>query len=145
MRNEMEYKTESHLSRHVRGIWIGNLRVVESGSRHRRVATIIHNDRKVTMIRQLIRSFLKMMYILTQEEMDRLVPKEELEKADKALGWARERLAPRCSRNESVDGAPYYYCDDCPLSDIGSKKKIPDRPENDISRVICKHRRSYSK
>jgi len=86
-----------------------------------------------------------MKYILTQEEIDKMVPKKDLDKARKALDWMLNIFVSRCPHNPNPPpGHPYGYCSECPISDIREPTQIPI-PEDGISRTICTRRRRYGK
>lgn len=89
-----------------------------------------------------------MMFTLTQEEMDSLVPRSDLERAEKALDWMRQNFVPKCQHNPSPAPGekPYYYCVECPLSDVGSGHLVQrPRPDREISKVMCPLLRGYPK
>jgi hypothetical protein len=71
-----------------------------------------------------------MLYVLTQEELDNLVPKKDLDAANAGLEWMRNKFIPMCRR-----------------SDIGGDAKTEkERPPSDISSAICPNkRRRYGK
>lgn len=62
-----------------------------------------------------------MEYLLTKQEFENLVPKEEIERRDRALNTAREKLL-EIARFDCVhdrDGKNHLgYCDMCPCSGI---------------------------
>ena len=100
------------------------------------------------MLRRLIRSILKMMYTLTQEELDNLVPKSELERLEKAMDWMRNTFVQRCPYNSCPPpGRLYTYCSMCPVSDIGPEDELHQipKPTREISKAICHLQRNYSK
>lgn len=90
-----------------------------------------------------------MMYVLTQEELDKLVPKKELDAANAGLDWIRNNFASKCPHNPSPPpGRLYDYCSECPLSHIGMRHQPPEqrpRPPREISKAICPLRREYPK
>jgi hypothetical protein len=95
-----------------------------------------------------------MLYVLTQEELDNLVPKKDLDAANAGLEWMRNKFIPMCRRNpihkgstSRQSGNTYWYCCGCPVSDIGGDAKTEkERPPSDISSAICPNkRRRYGK
>lgn len=91
-----------------------------------------------------------MLYTLTQEELDNLVPKKEPDAVNAGLEWMRNRFVPKCPHNLANDGRRsgevYYYCSECPLSDIAHGEMVKDAPPSDISSAICPNkRRRYDK
>jgi len=89
-----------------------------------------------------------MKYLLSQEEIDNLVPERDLLIMKKALEWARLRLAPRCPHLPSPEpgSRPYFHCSECPISHIGlaTLKQISSPPRG-ISEVLCPLKREYPK
>lgn len=81
-----------------------------------------------------------MQYVLTQEEMDRLVPKTDLINAIKAISCMRRIIVPVGQCVHDKDGPP--YCDDCPLSHISNQKLEFTR---ELSMQMCNLQRRYSK
>jgi hypothetical protein len=93
-----------------------------------------------------------MQYILTEEEYNNLTNKQEAEMQiamrDKALAWARKQLKPKyCGEG---------YCDTCTISDIGfyceddgdtiiEKVEGVNAPTRNVSKMVCKLTRNYSK
>lgn len=87
-----------------------------------------------------------MMYVLTQEELDNLVPMKALNAANAGLEWVRQSFVPRCMHFPISVTAPYYYCSECPLSSTGKNLQLTHgRPTHEISKVICPLRREYPK
>ena len=93
-----------------------------------------------------------MQYLLTQKELDELVPKKELEdlrEAHKVL-WKHfcARANPVCRGNELGD----TRCDNCPISfltligmtAIQREAKVTPVPK-DIANLVCPRRQDYSK
>jgi len=84
-------------------------------------------------------------YLLSQNEYDKLTDKkksiEEIKKRDDALEWCRKQLRTEYCGNT--------YCDACKISSIGSSFNMEDkdyiRPSHDISDMVCKEKRRYSK
>jgi hypothetical protein len=98
-----------------------------------------------------------MMYVLTQEELDKLVPKKDLDAANTSLDaanagleWMRNIFVSECPFHPAAPPGvkPYYYCSECPLSDLGAHSKGLEqrpRPTSEISKAICPLRRAYPK
>lgn len=85
-----------------------------------------------------------MQYLLTQKEMDDLVPKERLERRDKVILVARDMILKyakfTCVHDikKGTAGHGYNtYCDDCPLGIL----KAPASAQE----YLCKLSQSYSK
>lgn len=61
-----------------------------------------------------------MQYLLTQDEMNALVPKDEVAQRDLALAAAREKILDlagfHCIHKPSPNPNRGGYCDDCPCS-----------------------------
>ncbi len=76
-----------------------------------------------------------MQYILTQDEMDNLVPKVDHVKALDAIACMRRMIVPvgKCVHDSGGPG----YCDDCPLSSLGLGYEM--------SKQMCNLHRQYSK
>ncbi len=79
-----------------------------------------------------------MQYILTQEELDALVPRVDLVERDAYLEVAR-LLVLKHSKTTCIHDRPRHhgraggYCDDCPLSDVllrGSTNRLCTLPKN---------------
>ena len=85
-----------------------------------------------------------MMYILTQDELDKLVPKEDFDRARAALDWVRQRVMEACPHTP-VACLKHKYCSDCWLSDIGPNMPGIERPSREISKAICPLTRNYPK
>jgi hypothetical protein len=83
-----------------------------------------------------------MQYLLTQEEMDRLVPKVDLVKATDAIGAMRRMIVPvgKCVHDQLGPA----YCDDCPLSSTGGLND-KRKPTYEMSKQMCNLHRRYSK
>ena len=79
-----------------------------------------------------------MQYILTQEERDNLVDKGDLILANCAIDTLRRMAVPEGKCVHDHKGPE--YCDDCPLSDIGS-----NHVRRELSKAMCKLNRYYSK
>ena len=87
-----------------------------------------------------------MQYLLTQAELDALVPKAEVERRDKFLELARD-LVLKHAKVQCIHAKPklpgshrHYagYCDDCPLSDLTFPRELGKNQ-------ICKLPKHYSK
>jgi hypothetical protein len=96
------------------------------------------------LIRWAVRSLLKMMYILTSEELDKLVSKKKLDKANAALKWLREHVMEACPYSPTKC-KKHDYCSNCWLSHMGPKMPASERPPEEISRAICPLTREYPK
>jgi len=83
-----------------------------------------------------------MQYVLSKDEFDALVAKDEIRIRDQALAAAREKILALAGFDcIYTPGKPNYdgYCDDCPCSPIASG--------NDYStwQLVCWLRKDYSK
>lgn len=80
-----------------------------------------------------------MMFLLTQEERDELVPHGDVEVRDQALWMARALILTssgfRCIHDRST-AEHGRYCDDCPVH-TGLDRRS--------SRLVCTKTREYSK
>ena len=77
---------------------------------------------------------LTIQYLLSQEEMDQLVPKVDLEQRDQALEWCMEHLKPGYCHET--------YCTECIISRMTDSDE--DRSLNHkLSKLICKKTRHY--
>ena len=83
-----------------------------------------------------------MQYLLTQDEMDELVPKWKLDEREEALAWAKKAILGLANFRCIHEGG-FAYCDECPLSNIGDVKA--DKLSYEISRHVCGAPRKYSK
>jgi len=85
-----------------------------------------------------------MKYLLTVEEYENLVPKQELKKHKEALEWARNEILRRANF-ECVYGEQrgWSYCDQCPVSSTGEDDNRP--PSYHMTMVICDKNKKYSK
>lgn len=104
-----------------------------------------------------------MRYMLDQEEMDALVPRDALERRTAALEVARVAILKASGftciheRTGVGHGRSYdCYCDDCPISRIGMPARLPwghagpelppaTKVEREADRLICTLSRNYSK
>lgn len=82
-----------------------------------------------------------MQYILTQEEMDNLVPKKQVEDRDKALSMLRDMVlkgvSVKCWRDEPHH---YGYCDKCPLAPLYNPASL-----REVTMLLCDRPKEYSK
>lgn len=83
-----------------------------------------------------------MEYVLTQEEMDNLIPKWKLDEREEALLWAKKAIL-RTANFECIHENTYSYCDECPISNVGDAQT--DKASYEISRHVCGESRKYSK
>lgn len=71
-----------------------------------------------------------MMYILTKEELDNLVPKEKYNKLFDEIDKLNELVLKyskfKCIHNRLNDEWGEWYCDKCPLADTGTCFKIKE-------------------
>jgi hypothetical protein len=84
---------------------------------------------------------LKMQYILTQDELNDLTPKSEVEIRNKALTMARETMLKLANFDciHDVNGKNYnWYCTDCPCSrlTLGYSQE---------SKLLCNFHQEYGK
>ena len=73
-----------------------------------------------------------MQYILTQHELDSLVPKAELLRAKEAIEWFHAVfIGKQCIHHPDYPGI-FDYCDQCPiggLEDREMRNKLCDKPK----------------
>lgn len=91
-----------------------------------------------------------MQYLLTGEELKNLTPKENVERRDEALLWAREQILSAhgisCIHDTNAKGERYGgYCDFCPISPHGAKELQHKPISYELSKLICNKNRNYSK
>lgn len=83
-----------------------------------------------------------MQYLLTEAELNGMVPRQELAKANAALDVARKLILFHskfpCVHTREGD---HNYCDDCPISIV--ENTLPKKNNHPMS-VICNLSRSYS-
>lgn len=88
-----------------------------------------------------------MQYLLTQSEMENLVPLKELEASKLAVKALRELLiGDRCCAKRTtgrIEGK-FSYCCECPLSDLQLDHSA-DPPSREMSKSMCDRSRRYSK
>jgi len=82
-----------------------------------------------------------MQYLLTQDELEALVPAKSLEERNDALEAARKLIVKLanipCGKT---------YCSECPISSIGFyDHDDPDAISWESSKLICSEYRKYSK
>ena len=80
-----------------------------------------------------------MMYVLTQEEFDARVPREQLAARTEALAAVRLLLLKQanytCIHDRGPDPWSMNYCDDCPIAKL----------DHDHHRYACTRRKEWSK
>ena len=79
-----------------------------------------------------------MQYVLSESELKRLVPAEQLADAKAAIEWLRKRIALRCIHLTTPE--KYSHCDDCPVGRLGK-----EGPPDELRDIICSHQKSYRK
>jgi hypothetical protein len=75
-----------------------------------------------------------MQYLLTREEFDGLVLRQELDAAKDAIKRMRRMIVPEGKCVHDTNGP--FYCDECQLHDFTQYEQ---------SRLMCNLKRSYSK
>lgn len=88
-----------------------------------------------------------MQYILTKEELDKLTPKEDVEKRDITLALVRQRVLFLanfvCIHERKRNGNVSEYCDGCPCGFIDPVDGV--RLSYEQSKLLCSRPRSHSK
>ncbi len=85
-----------------------------------------------------------MQYLLTANERAELVPKEQLDAANRAIAWCFKQLQPKgCPLRPENSSMAYPYCDNCLIEQ--SWHRNSDGPSRDTSRLVCTLNRQHSK
>jgi hypothetical protein len=77
-----------------------------------------------------------MQYLLTEDELQKLVPAAAHDKLKRAIEWMRKCIIDgRCIHTGELS-----YCSECPLGDLGE-----DGPPAELRGSVCAHVKAYSK
>lgn len=84
-----------------------------------------------------------MQYILTEEEINNLVPMSRLAASREAIKAMREMIVgDRCIHSRAGQLGQFIYCEQCPLDDMNDD--LPNPPTAAISAEMCDLHREYS-